>query len=108
MKIIEEFAEVVQNDNIQLHSCVYLHNYKKAKLDQLKNSHYEEVVQNAPVFIREELKSLRRYIIHFITRPAERNLVQTIDCSKLRSSKSLQDTLSDLLNDNGNLNISKL
>lgn len=100
MKMIEEFTAAVQNDNIQLHSCVYLHNYKKSKLDQLKGPHNESLIEEIPIFIKEDTDEMRRHIVNYISKPANRNLIEIIDNSEIKPSKSLQDTLSSLLDGN--------
>jgi DUF2075 family protein len=99
-KTLENFNTVIQNENISVHSCSYLHNYKKSKAEEIINPLYQEVIDLSPVFIKSQEKKMREFIHTYISRPADRDIFQKIDQGKMLPSKVLQDSLSSMLQGN--------
>lgn len=99
-KTIENFSATVQDENIRLHPCAYLHNYKESKLNEIVNPLYQEIIDLAPLYIKTEEFKLRDFIKKYVTRPAKCDLLYEIDNGRIRPSKALQDTLASMLNGN--------
>ena len=99
-KMLENYNSLIQNKNIQLHPCTFLHNYKKSKLKEIVNSHYEDILNYAPVFIKNEEVQLRNFIKQFISKAPNEDLMYKIDCASYQSSNALQDCLSNMLKGN--------
>jgi len=99
-KTIENFNTTVQKRGIKLHSCAYLHNYKKRYIDELVNPLYSEVLSFAPLYIKSEEEKLRDFIRRYVTKSAGYNLLYVVDNGKIRPSKALQDTLASMLRGN--------
>lgn len=97
-KTLENFNANISQHQIQLHSCSYLHNYKKSKINELVNEHYSEIIQNSPVFTEPE--QLRDYIREFITSPEQSSIMQCIDEGSIRATKAVQDSLGEILRGN--------
>lgn len=99
-KTIENFNATVQDENIVLHPCAYLHNYKKSALDELTAPIYGEIIDLAPLFIKHQEKELRDFISHFVCKSSKADLLFKIDNGKIRPSKALQDALVSMINGN--------
>ena len=100
-KTIENFNEAVQKDNIDLLPCAYLHNYKEENRRHIDNEFYSDVIKLAPIFLAKDSISLRNFIKRYIKKDSSgRNLLMEIDHGKLKPSKSLQDSLSNMINGN--------
>ncbi|ODA41865.1 ATP/GTP binding protein [Desulfosporosinus sp. BG] len=99
-KTIENFNATVQDENISLYPCAYLHNYKKSKLDEIVSPLYQEVINLAPLYIKSEEVKLRNFIKKYVTKSSKSNLLFKIENGKIRPSKALQDTLASMLNGN--------
>lgn len=99
-KTIENFNATVQDENIGIWPCAYLHNYKKSKLDEIASPLYQDVIDLAPLYIKNEEKKLRSFILKYVTKGPNRNLLYTIDHGKIRPSKALQDALGSMLKGN--------
>lgn len=99
-KTIENFNATVQDEAIGMWPCAYLHNYKKSKLDELVNPLYADVIDLAPLYIKNEENKLRNFIKKFITKAPSRNLLYVIDNGRIRPSKALQDALGSMLKGN--------
>lgn len=98
--LIEDFNENVQKQEIRLKPCAYLHNYRKVEDDPLTDMHYEDHLQKAPVFTKGEIEKLRSFIKRFIKLGDQNQLIYQIENGRIRPSKSLQDSLNNMLKGN--------
>lgn len=84
--LIEDFNETVQNDEIQLHPCAYLHNYRKIENDPLTDEDYQFHIEKAPVFIKGDIERLRSFIKKYIRKGDRKNLIYEIENGRIRPS----------------------
>lgn len=98
--LIKDFNENVQEQNILLNPCAYLHNYRKSVNDPLFDGHYEEHLNKAPVFVKGEIQKLRDFIKKYIRKGDQNKLIYQIEHGRIRPSKSLQDSLVNMLKGN--------
>lgn len=99
-KLISDYNAAVQEDQIHLHPCTYLHNYSLKDSDPLLNPHYQNYIKQAPVFSRHDLFKLREFIKKNIHFGDTRKVLYRIESGKLRPSQSLQDELLNMLKGN--------
>ena len=97
---IRDYNLTVQEENISIIPCAYLHNYLSRDNDPIKLPHYQVYLQQAPLFIRKETIQLREFIKKYIKYGDNKKLLYRIDNGKIRPSKSLQDTLASMMNGN--------
>jgi hypothetical protein len=97
-RLIKDFSEVVQNDNIEIIPCAYLHNYVQD--EAISDPFYEEYLEKAPLFLRKESGDLTNFIKKFIKYGDQKNTLFKIDNGKIKPSKSLADSLNSLLKGN--------
>lgn len=97
--LIEDFNETVQNDNISLYPCAYLHNYN-LKDDPISSEYYSEIIKKAPLYGAGDVFNLRNFIKKYIKYGDNRNILYKIDYGKIRPSKRLQDSLDVMLKGN--------
>ncbi|SIS90262.1 DUF2075 domain-containing protein [Salimicrobium salexigens] len=98
--LIEDFNENVQEKHISLNPCAYLHNYRKEADDPLTDAHYQEHLDRAPVFTKGEISKLRSFIKKYVVHGDNRHLIYEIEHGRIRPSRSLQDSLSSMLEGN--------
>ena len=98
--IIEDYNENVQQKQIGLYPCAYLHNYKKIMPPTLLSDVYKEYLDKAPAFVKGDVEKLREFINKYIQYGDDRETLYMIDNGKIRPSKSLQDSLSNMLKGN--------
>lgn len=96
--MIEDFNETVQEENIKLQPCAYLHNYQQD--DVITNEFYQAYLEKAPVFLKSDAAKLQTFIKRFVKYGDNKDLLYRIDHSKIRPSKKLADNLSSLLSGN--------
>jgi DUF2075 family protein len=97
-RLIKDFSEVVQNDNIEIIPCAYLHNYLHDGV--ISDPFYQEYLDKAPLFLRKESGDLTNFIKKFIKFGDQKNTLFKIDNGKIKPSKSLADSLNSLLKGN--------
>lgn len=97
---IEDYNETVQDKQIDLHPCAYLHNYLEVTPPTLLSDNYKYYLEKAPAFIKGDVEKLRDFINKYIQYGDDKETLYMIENGKIRPSKSLQDTLSSMLNGN--------
>ncbi len=96
--LLKNFNETVYKENISLNPCAYLHNYNEDTV--IKNSFYDSHLSMAPVFLKNDAAELQKFIKQFIKYGDRKNTMYRIDHGKIKPSKSLADSLSQMLNGN--------
>jgi len=100
-RMIEDYNEAVRDAQIGLSPCAYLHNYVALENgDPLFDDAYSECLEAAPVFCREDLLELRKFICQHIKHADNGQVLYNIESGRLRPSKSLQDALTGMLEGN--------
>lgn len=97
---IEDYNETVQDKQIDLHPCAYLHNYLEVTPPTLLSDNYKYYLEKAPAFIKGDVEKLRDFINKYIQYGDDKETLYMIENGKIKPSKSLQDTLSSMLNGN--------
>lgn len=97
--LLSDYNSSVQEGNINLQPCAYLHNYSKAE-GEVDDKRYEEWINKAPIFFREDVFKLREFIKKHVKYGDSGTLIYEIDNGKIRPSKSLADALHSMLRGN--------
>ena len=98
---IRNSSEKVQDEDINIVPCAYLHNYEEKYIDQLNDEIYRIWYEEAPFFIKNQVMDLRNFIKKYITKKSsDGDLLYKIDNGRIRPSKSLQDCLVSLMKGN--------
>ena len=95
MKLLEDFNQIVDDENIQLYPCAYLHNYDED--NAIDNDFYSEYTDEAPLFLKTDALKLRAFIKSHVKYGDKNKLMYRIDHGKIRPSKNLADKLSSML-----------
>jgi len=97
---IEDYNETVQQEQIDLHPCAYLHNYVTVTPPTLLSDNYKNYLEKAPAFIKGDVEKLRDFINKYIKYGDDKEILYMIENGKIRPSKSLQDALANMLKGN--------
>ena len=98
-RFLINYSQIIQNDNIDLVPCAYLHNYKREFRSALSSEIYKEWYTAAPFFIRDETREFSAFVKKFIQKKSSRgDLLYLIENGRIRPTKSLQDALSNMVN----------
>lgn len=98
--LIRDYNQSVQDNEIEIHPCAYLHNYRRRDKDSLDHDHYGIYLEEAPVFTRGEVPKLREFIKRSIANGDNKEVLYMVDQGKIRPSKSLQNVIASMLRGN--------
>lgn len=96
--LLEDFNQTVQEEDIQLYPCAYLHNYEED--DVITNEFYSEHISNAPLFLKKDALKLQQFIKANVKYGDKNDVMYRIDHGKIRPSKNLADQLLSMLRGN--------
>ena len=96
--LIQDFNVEIQEGDISLHPCAYLHNCVDPSV--VKHSFYDEHTRKAPVFIQHDVELLANFLKKYVRRGDRSKILYRIERGKLRPSKNLADHLASLLQGN--------
>lgn len=89
---LEAYNQNVNDQNIQVSSCSYLHNLYDDK--DIKDSFYSEFLQKSPVFAAKDNQSLADFIKKHVHKAYHNQILYEIDNSRIIPAQMLMDTLS--------------
>ena len=96
--LISDFNVDVQEGDISLHPCAYLHNCYDASA--VKSSFYQRHTAEAPVFVREDVQLLSDFLKRHVRYGDRSRILYRVEHGRLKPSKNLADHLSSLLQGN--------
>jgi uncharacterized protein len=98
--LLQGFNSTVEDDNIQLKPCAYLHNYSRDNV--ITNEFYGDYIKKAPLFLKgpEEQEKLRDFIKQFVRYGDTTKIMYRIDNGKIRPSKNIADSIVKMIQGN--------
>lgn len=96
--LIQDFNVEIQERNISLRPCAYLHNCRDPSV--IRSDFYGEHLCRAPVFLRNNVKELAAFLKRFVRKGDRSRILYRIEHGRLRPSKNLADHLASLLGGN--------
>ena len=97
-RFMVNYSQVIQNKNIQLIPCAYLHNYLPIYKHALAADIYKDWYTSAPFFIMDEVQEFNEFIKKFVTKKSSGgDLLYVIDHGRIKPTKSLQDALATMV-----------
>ncbi len=97
-ELLKGFSKTVEDDDIRIHPCAYLHNYNED--DVIRNDFYREYTEQAPVFLKSDTRKLAAFIKQFVKYGDKNNIMFRVDNGEIKPSKKLVDSLASLLKGN--------
>ncbi len=96
--IIQNYNSAVQEEEINIVPCAYLHNYIPDNI--ITNSFYSEHIEKAPVFLKPDAIKLREFIKKHIKYGDSKDILYRIENGRFKPSKQLADSLASMLEGN--------
>lgn len=100
--LLNDFNKTVQDEDISLHPCAYLHNYKISFDDDIVDEVYLDTISKAPLYGKGDAVKLRDFISSHVKYGDNEEILFKINNSKIQPSRRLQDTLASMMNGNQN------
>lgn len=95
------YAEAANDPSLHLIPLAYLHNFNESDRPVLEDPIYSQWVKEAPVFLKNDLMKLQRFIEERIHKRSKNgDLLYEIDHGKIRPAKALKDCLVSMLKGN--------
>lgn len=96
-RLISDYNSIVQDQDIQLVPCAFLHNYIRKDNDPLDDRQYELYTNAAPAFTRTQTKELKDFIKKWIKKGDNKRVLYLVDHGKIKPSKSLQNSIASMM-----------
>jgi len=96
--LIQDFNVEIQEGNISLYPCAYLHNCLDSSI--VKSPFYESHTSRAPVFLQSDAQLLAEFLKKYVRHGDKSKILYRIEHGQLRPSKNLADHLVSLLEGN--------
>jgi hypothetical protein len=96
--LLEDFNQTVQEEDIKLYPCAYLHNYEEDNV--ITNVFYSKHISNAPLFLKKDALKLQQFIKANVKYGDKNDIMYRIDHGKIKPSKNLADQLLSMLKGN--------
>ena len=96
--LLEDYNANVQEQNISLIPCAYLHNYQPDNV--ITNEFYKEHTDKAPVFLSPDAQKLQEFLKKHVKYGDKGDVLYAIENGKIRPSKALADSLGSMLQGN--------
>ena len=97
-RFLINYSQEIQDRDISLVPCAYLHNYQPDFKSDLSDEIYKEWYTAAPFFVRNEVEEFSAFVNKFITRKSSSgDLLYLIENGRIRPTKSLQDALASMV-----------
>lgn len=93
--LLRDFNEAVQEEQILLHPCAYLHNCHTP--ETIRAERYKQHTELAPAFLKRDAERLQEFIARFVRQGDQRQILYKIEHGRIRPSKNLADHLLSLL-----------
>ncbi|WP_308530884.1 hypothetical protein [uncultured Paenibacillus sp.] len=99
-QFLEDMNEAIHSSDLKSYSCAYLHNYRVAEPDPLKNERYQDIIREAPLFMADDTAKLQEFLHQHVGKGNGINLLYLIENGKIRPSKKLIDHVDGLFKGN--------
>lgn len=92
---LKDFSEPISTNNIQIRPCAYLHNCEQD--EDVKSSIYNDVIEQAPLFSRNDSSRLTDFIKNHIRYGDKDGVMYLIENGKIKPSKKLAESFGNLI-----------
>ncbi len=99
-QLIKDYNSTVQDKQISIRPCAFLHNYSRVDNDPIDSEWYNDYLSDAPAFTKGQNSKLREYIKQSIVKGDNKEILYYVDNGKIRPSKSLQNSIAKMLQGN--------
>lgn len=97
-RFLNNYSQAINERDIRLIPCAYLHNYLPKYKSALSAEVYKEWTTTAPFFVMDEVQQFTEFIKKYVTRKSPNgDLLYLIDHGRIKPTKSLQDALSTMV-----------
>jgi len=97
---LKDFNENIEVEDIDAHSCAYLHNYTEKTPEPLKDSVYQGLINDTPLYLKNDYEKLESFIKEHVGKGRGMPILYKIEKGRIRPSKQLIDHVSSMFEGN--------
>ena len=99
-QLISDYNSAIQDRNVKLAPCAFLHNYVRRDGDPIDDDQYETYTSEAPAFTKGQVLELRDFIKKCVRTGDKKEVLYAVDHGAIRPSKSLQNAIASMIEGN--------
>lgn len=103
--MMQLFYKEVNDNNINLHPCSYLHNYIEKEPPVLLDDRFINILELSPMFTKTDNSKLVEFIKKYIKKPDNSEIFEILDNSKICPTTKLQNNVKKIFLDNDNFKL---
>lgn len=96
-QLISDYNAAVQDREVSLVPCAFLHNYIRQDNDPIDDAQYKTYISVAPAFTKGQVRDLRDLIKKFVRKGDQKKVLYLLDHGAIRPSKSLQNAVASMI-----------
>jgi DUF2075 family protein/thymidine kinase len=97
---LKDFNEHINEEEVDAHSCAYLHNYPERIPEPLKASVYKELVEDTPLYLKDDYEKLEKFLRDHVGSGKGEAILYKIEKGRIRPSKKLIEHVSSMFEGN--------
>jgi hypothetical protein len=98
--LLQDFSEPVSDGAISPYACAYLHNYSEELDDPLHDEMYQEEIEAAPLYSKDDSGKLENFLDQHVSNGSGEDILYELEEGKIKPSKQLIDHVSSMLEGN--------
>jgi DUF2075 family protein len=95
-QLLQDMNEAVYSGSINSNSCAYLHNYKEQAPEPLKEDQYQYLIENTPIFFRDDNKKLQEFLHKHVGKGKGMSILYSIENGRIKPSKKLIEHVGEM------------
>jgi hypothetical protein len=95
-----DMNEAATSENIRLHSCAYLHNYKEVDPDPLRSDRFSRLIEDTPLFLRDDVTKLQDFLRKYVGQGNGMDILYEVSKGRIKPTRKLIDYVSEIMDGN--------
>lgn len=99
-RYMTDMNEAVYENDLNMYSCAYLHNYIEKQPEPLKSPQYKEIIDESPIFLSRDNERLQEFIRKYVCKGNGMELIYCMENGKIKPSKKFVEYVANMFNGN--------
>ncbi|NTW22898.1 DUF2075 domain-containing protein [Candidatus Falkowbacteria bacterium] len=102
---LSDFNEKISDGSIGAYACACLHNYAKTAPEPLMDSRYDDFINEAPIYFRDDQEKLEKFLSKYVNKGRGADILYQIESGKVKPTKKLIEHVSALFEGNNHFTL---
>ena len=99
-QFLDDMNTAIHTNDIHSFSCSYLHNYTEKSPEPLKSKPYEEIINKAPIYLKDDNAKLQDFLKEHVGNGKGMDILYQIENGKIKPSKKLMEYVASVFKGN--------